>query len=94
MVRTCFFCHKPLPLEQRGTVFCSVRCQELEAQLQAATPDLPRSDRTASDRTVSDRAESELAKSNRIVPSASARPRPQGPSGRPAPAEPHPRGPR
>ena len=35
MGRLCFWCHKPLPIEQRATVFCSRRCQELEAQMRA-----------------------------------------------------------
>ena len=36
MERRCFFCHKPLPVELRATVFCSERCQDLERQLRAA----------------------------------------------------------
>lgn len=77
MMRTCFFCHKPLPIEQRGTVFCSVRCQELEAQLQASS-----SGRTLPSRPAPDDA----------APFGSLRPDPKRPSGPLTPAESHPRG--
>jgi len=76
MVRTCFFCRKPLPIEQRGTVFCSVRCQELEAQLQAAASGAPQPGRAASARS---------------APIGALRANPERPAGRLTPAEPHPR---
>ncbi len=43
MNRTCFLCRKPLPVEQRATVFCSVRCQERYERLERdGQPRLPR----------------------------------------------------
>lgn len=36
MVRQCFVCKKPLPVEKRATVYCSLRCQELDRQLRHA----------------------------------------------------------
>lgn len=38
MTRECFFCHRPLSIEQRTTVFCSLRCQTLASQLEAGGP--------------------------------------------------------
>ncbi len=41
MIRECFFCHKPLSIEQRMTVFCSLRCQTLASQLEQGGPRRP-----------------------------------------------------
>ena len=38
MARECYFCHKPLSIEQRTTVFCSLRCQTLASQLEGGGP--------------------------------------------------------
>jgi hypothetical protein len=38
MTRECFFCHKPLSIEQRDTVFCSLRCQTLASQMEQGGP--------------------------------------------------------
>lgn len=43
MYRTCFFCHRPLTVRQRASVFCSLRCQALYARLAGrAAPEGPR----------------------------------------------------
>lgn len=38
MLRECFFCHKPLSIQQRTTVFCSLRCQTLARQMEQDSP--------------------------------------------------------
>ncbi len=41
MIRTCFVCGKPLPIEKRATVYCSLRCQELDARLRPVAAPRP-----------------------------------------------------
>ncbi|MBI3993262.1 MAG: DUF2116 family Zn-ribbon domain-containing protein [Candidatus Lambdaproteobacteria bacterium] len=53
MNRHCFLCNKPLPVEQRTTVFCSARCEERYRLLQAAAPASPPTARPAAGATKS-----------------------------------------
>ncbi|MBI4082082.1 MAG: hypothetical protein HY423_05670 [Candidatus Lambdaproteobacteria bacterium] len=41
MTRTCFQCNKPLPIERRHSVFCSLRCEQLHTHLGGAAPSAP-----------------------------------------------------
>ncbi|MCZ6843054.1 MAG: DUF2116 family Zn-ribbon domain-containing protein [SAR324 cluster bacterium] len=38
MSRHCFFCRKPLGIEKRAEMFCSLRCRELYGKLRREAP--------------------------------------------------------